>query len=275
MLGQFLIILREGFEAAFIISIILAYLARTRRHNLSKYVWYGVGIAIIVSLIIGSLAWLVYGSLSKQTQTLFEGVAAWLAVAVLSYMIFWMATKRKLIRAEIQKRVEVVATHKTILGLIFLAFVLVFREGVESVLFLLPFLVNEPIATLVGSFLGALLALILAYIIFITGMRINIQRFFYFTSILLVLLAGGLAGYGVHELIEYSELSGMELSWIGESAYALDISSESLFHHKGIVGSIFAVMFGYTVSAEWARVIIHLMYIAIALPIVLIIYRNK
>jgi len=230
---------------------------------------------VILSLTIGYLTWLVYGSLSKPIQTLFEGVAAWLAVLVLSYMIFWMAEKRRVIRTEIQKRVETVTTYKTILGLTSLAFVVVFREGIESVLFLLPFLVNEPFATVVGSFSGILIALMFAYVIFITGMRINIQRFFYFTSILLVLLAGGLADYGVHELIEFSKLSGMELGWIAEYAYVLNIPSESIFHHKGIIGSIFAVMFGYTVSSEWARTIIHLMYLLIVLPIVLIIYRNN
>jgi high-affinity iron transporter len=109
---------------------------------------------------------------------------------------------------------------------------------------------------------------------FVVGMKINIRKFFYFTSILLVLLAGGLAGYGVHELAEYSGDVGVELSWLGEHAYALDIPENSLFHHKGPVGAIFAVMFGYTVKAEWVRVIVHLAYLAIALPLVIWVYRE-
>ncbi len=68
---------------------------------------------------------------------------------------------------------------------------------------------------------------------------------------------------------------GIELGWLGEPAYILDIPRESLFHHKGVVGSIFAVMFGYTVNAEWARVIVHLAYLIIMLPLVIYVYRKQ
>jgi high-affinity iron transporter len=137
-----------------------------------------------------------------------------------------------------------------------------------------PFLLNDAAGTMVGSFLGVIGALILAYAIFVVGMRINIRRFFYFTSILLVLLAGGLIGYGVHELAEYSEEVAFDLGWLGDYAYTLDIPSESPLHHKGVVGSVFAVMFGYTVRAEWIRVLIHLGYLAVALPLVVWAYRK-
>jgi len=267
--------LREGFEAAFVVSIIHAYLIRTGRRGLCTYVWYGAAIAVAMSVAVGSLAWLAYGSISKPVQALFEGAAALLAVSVLSYMIFWMATKGKEIKTEIQRRVEVLTTFKTAIGLTSLAFTVVFREGLESVLFLIPFLVSETLATILGSLLGAFFALILAYGIFTVGMKIDIRRFFYFTSVLLVLLAGGLAGLGVHELVEYSGLAGTELGWIADYAYTMEIPSTSLFHHKGIVGSILAVMFGYTVRAEWGRVIVHLAYLAIVLPLVGMTYRRK
>jgi high-affinity iron transporter len=120
---------------------------------------------------------------------------------------------------------------------------------------------------------GTLTSLALAYVIFFVGMKINIRRFFYFTSILLVLLARGLTGYGVHEIIEY--MDGDALSLLGQKAYVLNIASDSPLHHKGLIGSVFAVMFGYTVSAEWARIIIHLAYITTALPLVMWVYRKK
>jgi len=99
---------------------------------------------------------------------------------------------------------------------------------------------------------------------FFVGKKVNVRRFFYFTSILLVLLAGGLAGYGVHELIEYTGSSAW--GWLGQNAYVLSISPDSPFHHKGIIGSVFAVMFGYTVRAEWIRLIVHFTYLAAAIP---------
>ncbi|MGQ9551636.1 MAG: FTR1 family protein [Candidatus Bathycorpusculaceae bacterium] len=105
-------------------------------------------------------------------------------------------------------------------------------------------------------------------------MKINLQRFFYFTSIMLILFAGGLAGYGTHELLEYYEETSFKVGWLSEPAYALAIPADSPFHHKGVIGSIFAVMFGFTISAEWARMIVHISYLAIALPLVIWVYRK-
>lgn len=273
MLGQYLITFREVLEAALIVSMVLAYLVRTGRKNLSRYVWYGVFLATAASVVLGASIWLLFGTLPKSVQALFEGVTALIAVVVLSSMIYWIATKGKELKAEVERRVEAITTRGATLGLASFAFVAVFREGLETVLFLTPFLVTDAIATVAGLFLGTLTSLALAYGIFVVGMKINIRRFFYFTSILLVLLAGGLAGYGVHELIEYT--GSAPWSWLGQSAYDLNIPTDNLLHHKGAVGSIFAVMFGYTVKAEWARLIVHLSYLAVALPPVIWVYKKK
>lgn len=273
MLGQYLITFREVLEAALIISIVMAYLSRTGRKSLSRYVWYGIASAAVTSLILGISVWLVYGTLQKSIQVLFEGVAALVAVAVLSSMIYWMATKGKELKHEVEKRVEAIATQGAVLGLAAFAFIAVFREGLETVLFLTPFLVTDALATVAGLFLGIFTALLLAYGIFRAGMKINIRRFFYFTSILLVLLAGGLAGYGVHELIEYTGTTSWGL--LGQTAYNLNIPIDSLIHNKGIIGSIIAVMFGYAVKAEWARVIVHLSYVALVLPLIMWVYKKR
>lgn len=272
MVGQYLITFREFFEAALITSIVLAYLNRTRRNFLSRYVWIGVFLSIILSVFVGIYIWLIYGILPENSKALFEGIAAFIAVLVLSTMIYWMAIKGKVIKVEVEKKVENIATRGATLGLTTFAFIVVFREGIETVLFLMPFLVREPAGTLTGMFLGVLSGLILAYVIFIIGMKIDIRKFFYFTSILLVLLAGGLAGYGVHELIEY--VGSESWGWFGKNAYSLNISKDNPFHHKGIIGSVFAVMFGYSVSAEWGRVIVHILYLAVALPLVFWVYRE-
>jgi len=273
MLGQYLIAFREVLEAALITSIVLAYLARTGRRALSRYVWYGVFSATVASVALGVLIIRVYGGLAESVKPLFEGAAALVAVAVLSSMIYWMATRGKELKAEVEKRVESITTRGAVLGLVSFAFVAVFREGLETVLFLTPFLVTDALATIAGLLLGTVTSLALAYAIFFAGMKISIRRFFYFTSILLVLLAGGLAGYGVHELIEYTGEDAW--GWLGQRAYNLGIASDNPLHHKGIIGSVFAVMFGYTVSAEWARVIAHVSYLIIVLPLVLWVYRKK
>jgi high-affinity iron transporter len=273
MIGQYLITFREVLEAAIITSIVLAYLSRTGRNPLSRYVWYGVISATGASVVLGASIWLVYGTLQKTTQVFFEGVAALIAVVVLSSMIYWMATKGKELKVEVEKRIGAIVTRGATLGLASFAFIAVFREGLETVLFLTPFLVTDALATVTGMLLGILTSLVLAYGLFILGMRINMQRFFYFTSILLVLLAGGLAGYGVHELIEYT---GPEAwGFLGQLAYNLNIPNDNPLHHKGIFGSIFAVMFGYTVKAEWARVVVHLSYLVLVLPLITWVYKKR
>ena len=206
---------------------------------------------------------------------MFEGVAALVAVGVLSSMIYWMATRGKMLREEVEHKLESI-TVKTgaALGLAVFSFIVVVREGIETVLFLTPFLVQDAPATLLGFGAGLVSALILSYAIFKVGMSINLRRFFYFTSILLILLAGGLTGYGVHELLDYGKLVKVDTGWLGSAAYSLNIPAESIWHHKGIVGSILNVMLGYTVKAEWARVIVHLLYLAIALPLTLKAYHG-
>lgn len=275
MFGQFLLAFREALEAALITAIILAYLERTKRNPLTRYAWYGVYLAIAASFVVGASVLFVYGGLTGPSKVLFEGVAAFIAVAVLSSMIYWMAIKGKELKVEVERRLEAMVTRGATLALTSFSFIVVFREGLETVLFLTPFMVNDPVGTLIGAFLGVVASLALAYVVFVAGMKINIRKFFYFTSILLVLLAGGLAGYGTHEMIEYFEDTGTELGWVGQDAYALNIAESNPLHHKGVIGSILAVMFGYTVKAEWARLLIHLTYLIVALPLVIWVYKKK
>lgn len=275
MLGQYLITFREVLEAALIIAIMLSYLIRTHKNELVRYVWYGVYSAILSSLSLGAFIWFIYGILVETYRLLFEALAAFIAVIVLSSMIYWMAIKGKYIKQEIEKRIEAFVTKGTVIGLISVAFIVVFREGFETVLFLTPFLLENAITSFIGIIVGIITALILSYGIFIAGMEINLRNFFYFTSILLILLAGGLAGYGIHELLEYYEKIGVHVGLLAEPVYSLNIPEDSLLHHKGIIGSIFAVMFGYSVSPELARIIIHLGYLIIMFPIVIWTYKKQ
>jgi high-affinity iron transporter len=274
MLGQFVITLREGFEAGLIIGIMIAYLIRTNRNNLVKFVFSGSYLAIILGIIIGAFVFLIYGTLSRSFQLLFEALAAYLAVAVLTTVILWMITKGKTIKKEIERKIEISITKGTMFALASFAFVVVFREALETVLFLTPFIIIAFQDTIIGTILGILFALFLSYGIFKLGMKINIRRFFYFTSIIIILLAGGLAGYGTHELIEYLEDSNVQLGFWAEKAYDLKISKDDLLHHKNVIGSIFAVMFGYSVSMEWLRLIVHLTYLSIFIPVTIIMYRR-
>ena len=274
MLGQYLIAFREGLEAALIAAVLLAYLARTERRHLTRYVLIGVYLAIAASTVLGVAVWLAYGAVSGPGKALFEGVAALIAVAVLTSMIIWMAFRRRGLKGEVERRMGASIAQGTVLGLVLLAFVLVLREGFETVLFLTPFLVTDAAATVSGAALGIGAALLLAFFIFKVGMRIDLNRFFAYSAILLTLLAAGLAGYGTHELMEYGKESGADIGWFGSTAYDLGLSPDDPLHHKGTVGSIPAVMLGYAASAEWGRVLVHLLYAAIVMPIVILSYKR-
>jgi high-affinity iron transporter len=281
VVAQYLLTFREVLEAALLCSIILAFLVRTGRTNLVRYAWYGIYAAAAASLGLGAAILLAYGSLSEAQRVLFEGIAALVAVAVLTSMIYWMAVKGRTLKGEVEGRVESAVTHGAIAGLVSSTFVLVFREGLETVLFLTPFLVQDAVLTVVGAALGLGAGIGLAYAIFRVGVKLDLRKFFYFTSILLILLAGGLLGYGIHELIEFGGISGAyDLGWWATTAYNLGLFGGSAtappdpLHHKGYIGSIFAVLLGYSANPEWARVVAHAAYLAIALPLVIIVYRR-
>jgi len=274
MLGQYLITFREVLEAALVVSIVTAYMLRTDQLHLTRYIWWGVALATGASVAAGLAVALVYGGLSEASEKLFEGLAALVAVAVLTTMIVWMALAGRRVEQDIRERTREAVEGGTVMGLVAFAFVMVFREGFETVLFLAPFAASDPSGTVYGLTLGLVTAGAISYAIFRLGVRIDLRRFFHLSSVLLVLLAAGLAGYGVHELLEYGEATGAGAGWLGQSAYRLDIPADSPLHHKGTVGSVFAVMFGYTVSMEWLRAIVHAVYLAIFLPLVVTAYRR-
>lgn len=275
MLGQYLITFREAFEAALISAIIFSYLIRTGRYELMRFVWHGIYMAIFVSIGLGILISLAYGILQRAFNLIFEAIASFFAFVVLSTMIYWMAFKGRYIKKDVERRIEAITTKGTSIGIMSITFIFVFREGLETVLFLTPFLQNDAEVTIIGVAIGIISALLLSYGIFLAGMKINLRKFFYFTSLLLIFLAGGLASYGIHELIEYFELIGAKVGWLAEPAYDLKIPEENIMHHKNIIGSVLAVMFGYTVSAEWARIIVHLLYLSIAFPSVILAYNRR
>ncbi|MGQ0797469.1 MAG: FTR1 family iron permease [Methanobacteriota archaeon] len=274
VVAQYLLTFREVLEAALLSAIILAFLVRTGRQGMTRYAWYGILSASAASLVLGGGILLVYGQLTGPTKPLFEGIAALIAVAVLTSMILWMALKGRFLKQEIEKRVEAAVTRNAVLGVAAVTFVLVAREGIETVLFLTPYLGSDALGTVLGAAAGVGAGTALAYGVFRLGVKLDIRKFFYFTSVLLVLIAGGLLGYGIHELIEAGQMQGVQFGIWGEPAYALPIASDSLFGHKGAVGSIFAVMFGYTVNPEWARLVGHAAYLAVALPLVILVYRR-
>ena len=269
MLASFTIAFREAFEALIIIAIVIAYLKKTGRHSLVSSIVLGGIAAAVASMLAGlSLHFAFTVALEKE---LVEAVSAFIAVPVLTSVLYWMAKRGPRIKEEIESIVErrAEAGKGAYIGMALLGFIVVFREGFETVLFTLPLLSWNAMQATAGIALGVLASLLLAIGIARYGVRISLRRFFYTTSILLVLIASGILGYGVHELIEYlEEESRLELGVWSVPIYSLDIDPSSPLHEKNIVGSLLSVLVGYTTEMELLRALAQFSYLVLALALV-------
>ena len=213
MLQAFIITLREGVEAALIVGITLAYLAKIKRPDLKKSVY-----AALISAFVGSIGVAVLLSRTKWNQDIFEG---WVMLAaaffVVTMIIFMMKTGRKL-KGQIEGKVGLLAGEDAWFGLFLFVFLMVLREGVETVLILGAVSLNS---TELLSFMGTLLGVVVAIlfgVMFVKGsVRINLQKFFRVTTVILFFVAAQLIISGLHELSENGVLpsSKREMAIIG------------------------------------------------------------
>ena len=241
--ASFLITLREGIEAALVVSIILAYLNSIDRRDGHRSVWAGVATAIGVSVVAGVILNVTVGAISEtseRTAEAIEGIGSLLAVAVLTWMIFWMRRQARHIKGELQQKVDMAVGSQSTLALAALAFFVVVREGLETVLFLFGTIREDATGSVglayVGAGLGLLTALVLGVLIYRSGVRLNLRTFFKVTGALILVVAAGLLASGIHEL--------QEIGWIGgESSKAFDISAT--LSDEGGVGAFLKALFGY------------------------------
>jgi len=259
--GPLAITFRESLEAALIIGIIAAYLKKTGRGDLNRYLFIGVSAAIIASVSIGGVVITIFGGLSGVSEKLFEGLASILATIVLTYMIFWMAKNSRKIKGELENRISTTVSSGYVLGISAIAFVTVIREGLETVLFLTAFAVQDLTSTILGLVIGIASALLLSFALFKSTYRLNLKVFFKYTSIILLIFGAGLIGYGTHELIEAAELSNIELGFLSTSAYDINpVDTSHTLHEKGLIGSLMKSLVGYDGNPEWLRVFVYLGY---------------
>jgi high-affinity iron transporter len=213
MLEAFIVTLREGVEAALIVGITLAYLSKINRPELRNSVY-----AALISAFIGSLAVAALLSRTRWNQDIFEG---WVMLAaaffVVTMIIFMMKTGRKT-KGEIEGKVGLLAGRNAWFGLFAFVFLMVLREGVETVLILSAVSLNSTeLLSFMGTFLGVIAAVVFG-VMFVKGsVRINLQKFFRVTTVILFFVAAQLVISGLHELSENGVLpsSKTEMAIIG------------------------------------------------------------
>jgi high-affinity iron transporter len=209
-LESFVVVLREGIEVALVIGILVAYLRRTGRGVYNRLVFFGLGAALLASLI----AVLLLRRLGIAAGgPLVEGALMFLAAALVGSLVFWMWRAGRTLRARLEQRLGSLVAEaapgmtatRAALGVFGLAFVMVLREGVETVLFLAALAGTEsgrPLWTAIGAGLGLSLATLLGIVLVRGSRRLRLGRFFTVTGLVLVVLVVKLLAGGLHEFIE-------------------------------------------------------------------------
>jgi high-affinity iron transporter len=258
MFSALLITLREGLEAALIVGIILAYLAKIRRADLARYAWLGVGGAVLVSLASGVAIYATAGELVGRAEQVFEGSAMLLAAGVLTWMIFWMKRQTTSVRTSLQSQVDAKVAGRSWFGLAMLCFAAVVREGIETVLFLFAAsrTPESPLLATAGGLLGLVLAIGIGYVLYRGTARLNLKAFFAVTSAVLIVFAAGLVGHTVHEFNE----AGIIPAVVEHVWYTGRVLSDS----SG-PGRFLASLLGYSSSPSLTEVVAYVVYLAVAL----------
>ena len=198
MLAAFVVLLREGFEASLLVAIVLAYLTQIDHHKQRRQVWYGVGAAIAVSVVLAGFLFATVGELEGPAQKIFEACALFLAVGFLTYMVLWMRRESRALAGNIRREVDSAVGRGGGIALALLVFVMVLREGIETSLFVFGITrASTPLQTTIGAAAGILAAVGLGYAVYVLGTRINLGAFFKYTGAFLIIVAAGLLAQGI------------------------------------------------------------------------------
>lgn len=253
MLASFLLALREGMEAALVLGIVLGVLSKLQRSDLNGQVWRGAGLASALSLLGAAGLTLLGMELKGLAEQLFEGLTLLLAAGVLTWMIVWMRRTSAGLKQEVEAQTRAAIDSNGLFGL---AFLVVFREGIELALFLLAVgrTVN-PGQTVLGTVFGLGSAAALGVMVFSSARSLNIRLFFNLTNAALLLFAAGMVGLGVHELNEAGVIPS-----IIENVWNINF----VLSDKSEAGLLLKTLFGYNGNPSLTEILAYAGYIGIA-----------
>lgn len=255
MFGSGLIGVREGLESGIVVMILIAFAVKSDRRDSLKWIWAGVGAAL--ALMIGTFLIIQLGTSTMKSLTaeLIAGLASLLAVVIVTFMVLWMRKASASISGELKSGLTtaMAAGPAAVAGLAFLA---VGREGFETALLMVGYAESSSNGPwpLLGLLLGILVAVVLTYLLYRGAVRIDFARFFFYTGLFLIVVAAGIASYGVHALQVYGWLPGLH-------NIAFDITS--WYDQSAWYGEVLQGIFNFRPEPSWLQVIVWIAYVVI------------
>jgi high-affinity iron transporter len=261
-MSGFLVMLREGAEAALIVAILLAFLVRSAQRQATRWVWYGTALAAVVSVVAGVVIFRTIGSLEGRAEQISEGVIALTAGALLTWMIFWMGSRARSIKTHLEGEATAALASGGMFGVAAVAFVAVVREGLESALFMISVAVGakSEIVQFIGGLLGLIGAVAVGYAVYRGSRRVDLRVFFRVTGVLIVIVAAGLLGKAVHEFQE----AGLLATFV-EHAWNIG------FLRTGQLGAFVETLFGISADPSALTVAVYWVYL---LPVLAVFLRR-
>ena len=260
MLANYLIGLREGLEATLVVVILVAYLVKSDRRNLLARIWGGVAIAVGVSLAFGALLTFGPRGLSFEAQEAIGGTLSIVAVGFVTWMVMWMARSARSLSGDLKGQVDRAAAAGGAASLVLVAMLAVGREGLETALFLWAATqaANSTTGPLVGAALGLCTAVVLGYLFYKGAVKINLSKFFTWTGAILILVAAGVLGYGIHDLQEAGILPGL-------NSLAFDVSNA--IPPGSWLGTILKGTFNFSPATTWLQAVAWVVYVAVTMTL--------
>lgn len=254
--SAFLIMLREGLEMALIVAIVLAYLNQIGRREAMRSVWLGAVAAGCISIAAGAVVFVAVGELHGTAEQVTEGVTAFVAAGLLTWMVFWMARQARLIKSELHHKVDAAVASGSMLAIAGVAFFGVLREGLETVVFLLGSAVGHERAVdrALGALAGMLVAVAIGYLVYTGSSRINLRSFFRATGIVVVFFAAGLSARAVHEFQEAGVIGSFHV-------HVWTLTSPLLDPDRSRLGEFLEGLFGWSPSPSIEMLLVYLAYL--------------
>jgi high-affinity iron transporter len=262
LLGNVLIGLREGLEAALVVSILIAFLVRTGRRSVLPMVWLGVAVAVILSGGVTLALTLTQQALTFQAQEAFGGGLSIVAVGFVTWMIFWMRRVARSISSELRGRLEN-AVRMGSVAVVVMAALAVGREGLETAVFFFAAAqaAGRTTQPLIGFLIGIAVAIVLAHLIYRGAVTLNMGRFFTVTGVLLIFVAAGILAYGIHDLQEAGILPGL-------TTLAFDVSAA--VPPDSWYGTLLKGVFNFSPQTTVLEAIVWVAYVAVVLTLFLL-----